>query len=256
VTVLFEVDGVSKQYGRSTTLALDTVSLTVSRGSNLGIVGESGSGKTTLSRLMLGLLSPTSGHVRYRGEPVPTARGSAASAFRSRVQVVLQDPFASLSPRMRVGEIVAEPLRILGRTRGLADRVDELLSSVELDPELAKRFPHELSGGQRQRVAIARALGPRPEVIVADEPLSALDVSVRVSILQLLRRLAAHEDLTLVLISHDLGVVQQLCRETAVMHRGRIVDAGATEQLLSDPKHDYTRELIASVPRLPQRNQQ
>jgi peptide/nickel transport system ATP-binding protein len=154
---------------------------------------------------------------------------------------------------MRVGEIIAEPLRVLRRTDGLGNRVSELLQSVELDPGIAHRFPHELSGGQRQRVAIARAIGPRPEVIVADEPLSALDMSVREQVVQLLRRLAAHESLTLVIVSHDLGIVQRLCRQTVVMNQGRIVEAGETLPLLANPAHPYTKQLISSIPEMPSR---
>ncbi len=253
MTTLFEVTGVSKRYPGSSRPALDGIHATVEEGEHLGIVGESGSGKTTLSRVMLGLLAPSAGEVRYRGAPVSYGRGRSTRDFRSRVQLVLQDPYSSLSPRLTVAEIVAEPLRILGRTAGLAARVAELLAGVELDPLLAGRLPHELSGGQRQRVAIARALSVRPEVIVADEPLSALDVSVREQVLVLLRRLARDEGLTLVIVSHDLGVVQRLCPRAMVMSRGRAVESGATARLLERPTHPYTRELIASIPRLPER---
>jgi peptide/nickel transport system ATP-binding protein len=253
VTVLFQVTEATKRYPGSSTAALDAVSVTVEEGANLGVVGESGSGKTTLSRVMLGLLPVDSGSVSYRGESVPVGRGRHTKGFRKRVQLVLQDPYSSLSPRMRVGDIVAEPLRILGMHEPVKARVAELLSSVELDPALAARYPHQLSGGQRQRVAIARALGPRPELIVADEPLSALDVSVRVQVLQLLRRLAAEQGLTLVLVSHDIAIVDQLCRDTIVMRAGRVVEHGDTQRLLSAPEHPYTQELIASIPSLPPR---
>jgi len=255
VNTLFAVDAVRKRYRGADREALGPVSLRVEAGRHLAIIGESGCGKTTLSRIMLGLLPATSGSVHYRGAPVHGLRGSAARDLRRRVQLVLQDPFASLSPRVRVGDIVAEPLRILNRGTPVQARVAELLAAVELDPAFARRFPHELSGGQRQRVAIARALGPRPEVLVADEPVSALDVSVQAQVLRLLRRLAEHEGLTLVLVSHDLGIVQNLCHASAVMHRGVIVESGATAALLASPQHPYTRELLASVPALPQRPQ-
>ncbi|WP_104178351.1 ABC transporter ATP-binding protein [Cryobacterium sp. Y50] len=255
MSTLFTVDAVRKRYRGAAEDALGPVSLSVEAGRHLAIIGESGSGKTTLSRIMLGLLPPTAGVVQYRGTPVHDLRGQAARDLRRRVQLVLQDPFASLSPRMRVGDIVAEPLRILHRGVPVRTRVAELLAAVELDPSFARRFPHELSGGQRQRVAIARALGPRPEVLVADEPVSALDVSVQAQILRLLRRLAEHEALTLVLVSHDLGIVQNLCHTSVVMHRGRIVEFGATTELLADPQHPYTRELLASVPALPQHHE-
>jgi peptide/nickel transport system ATP-binding protein len=253
VSTLFTVDAVRKRYRGSDQDALGPVSLTLEAGRHLAIIGESGSGKTTLSRIMLGLLPLSSGSVHYRGGPVHDLRGEAARELRRRVQLVLQDPFTSLSPRMRVGDIIAEPLRILDRGSGIRARVAELLAAVELDADFARRFPHELSGGQRQRVAIARALGPRPEVLIADEPVSALDVSVQAQVLRLLRRLAEHEGLTLVLVSHDLGIVQNLCHSAVVMHRGLIVESGDTAHVLSSPQHPYTRQLLASVPALPQR---
>ncbi|OMQ15506.1 hypothetical protein A7K94_0208970 [Modestobacter sp. VKM Ac-2676] len=248
MTTLFTVEGVSKAYGR--TQALHPTDLTVDQGDSLGIIGESGSGKTTLSRIMLGLLEPDGGSVSYRGERVRTGR-LGPTRLRSRVQLVLQDPYASLNPRMRIGRIIAEPLRLLGATDDVAARVRELLLAVELDPSWVDRYPHQLSGGQRQRVAIARALGPRPEAIVADEPVSALDVSVRATILALLRRLADEQGLTLVVISHDLGIVQRLCSRAVVLRRGRIVERGPVHSLLTTPEHPYTRELVAAAPRLP-----
>ncbi|WP_261164098.1 ABC transporter ATP-binding protein [Microbacterium sp. Marseille-Q6965] len=253
---LFRLTEVGHRYVRGAAPALEDVSLALRQGRSLGIVGESGSGKTTLTRALLGLLAPSTGSVTYRGEPVPLGRrgGAAARRFRRRVQLVLQDPFASLNPRARVGEIVAEPLRILEPRSDPRPRVAEVLAAVELDPGLARRWPHELSGGQRQRVAIARAIGPRPEVIVADEPVSALDVSVRRNVIRLLRRLAEHEGVTLVVVSHDFGIVHRLCAETAVMHGGRIVEQGETREILERPEHPYTRGLLESIPRLPPRN--
>ena len=235
--------------------ALSDVSLSIHRGSHLGIIGESGSGKSTLARLLLGLQRPTSGSVLFRGEPVPSGRGRRAREFRQSVQVVLQDPVASLSPRLAVGKIIAEPVLALRPEWNANARVSELLAAVDLPQDVAHRLPRELSGGQRQRVAIARALSVRPEVIIADEPVSALDVSVRAQVLQLLRRLAAHEGLTVVVVSHDLGIIDGLCHEAAVMQHGRVVEHHTTRHVLETPSHPYTRELIASVPTLPARHQ-
>lgn len=253
MTALFELDGVGHRYHRSPESALAEVSLTVRAGRSLGIVGESGSGKTTLTRAMLGLLRPTAGTVAYRDRPVPIGRGHGSREFRRHVQLVLQDPYSALNPRMRIGDIIAEPLRIHSPRGNHRARVIELLGSVDLPPDVAERRPHQLSGGQRQRVAIARALGPRPEVVIADEPVSALDVSVRRQVLRLLRRLVEHEGLTLVVVSHDLGIVQRLCADVVVMQRGRVVEIGATADVLDLPRDPYTRELIASVPPLPER---
>ena len=251
---LFDVRGLTHRYHRSSPVAaLDDASLTVREGRSMGIVGESGSGKTTLTRAMLGLLRPTSGTVVYRGQPVPIGRGRGSRAFRGRVQLVLQDPYSALNPRMTVGDIIGEPLQVQQPRRDHSGRVAELLTAVELDPDLARRRPHQLSGGQRQRVAIARALGPRPEVVIADEPVSALDVSVRRNVLRLLRRLVEHERLTLVVVSHDLGIVQRLCSDVVVMQSGRVIERGATSDVLDDPRHPYTRDLIASIPPLPER---
>lgn len=254
MTALLEVENITHRYRRGAEPALRDVTLGVTAGRNLAVVGESGSGKTTLSRVMLGLLTPSQGAVRYRGAELPLGR-EAGRGLRRAVQLVLQDPYSSLNPHMRIGQIIDEPLRLLTSDSATArrQRIAELLQAVDLDPELSRRWPHELSGGQRQRVAIARALGPRPEVIVADEPLSALDVSVRLQILTLLRRLSADEDLTLVVISHDLGVVQKLCVDVAVMSQGQIVEAGATERILAQPEHPYTQALLQSVPALPPR---
>lgn len=247
---LLRVEGVSKRYGP--TVALAPTTLTLQQGRSLGIIGESGSGKTTLSRIMLGLLEPDTGSVTYRCEPVFAGR-LGPTRLRREVQLVLQDPYASLNPRMRVGQIVAEPLRLLGERGDHRCRVRAVLGQVGLDPSLILRYPHQLSGGQRQRVAIARALGPGPAVIVADEPVSALDVSVRARILELLRDLVTTHGLTLVVISHDLGVVQRLCQDTAVMVAGHVVEYAATTQVLTAPQHPATRELLAAVPTLPGR---
>ena len=222
--------------------ALDEVSFDLFRGESLGVVGESGSGKTTLMRLLLALERPDSGVVKYQG-----------GSLRREVQVVFQDPVSALDPRMRVGEIIVEPLRVLGLREARAARLRELLEAVGLPRAAADRYPHEFSGGQRQRVAIARALAPRPRVLLADEPVSALDVSVRAQILNLLEDLRVGYDLTLVLVSHDLSVVRQMCDRVLVLQRGRVVEEGATRTLFRDPRHPYTRMLLDSIPRLKKR---
>lgn len=250
---LFRATGIRMHYPGTERPALAGVDLTILAGRHLGIIGESGSGKSTLARILLGLQHPTQGSVRFRGEPLPSGRGRRARDFRRRVQVVLQDPFASLNPRMSVGRIIEEPVRALRPEWNARARARELLREVELPAELAQRLPRELSGGQRQRVAIARALAVRPEVVVADEPVSALDVSVRAHVLRLLRRLAAHEGLTIVVVSHDLGIIDGLCVDAAVMTQGRIVERGEVARVLEEPSEAYTRELIASVPLLPAR---
>lgn len=245
---LFTLEHVSKRYGD--TVALAPVDLTVTEGRSLGIIGESGSGKTTLTRLMLGLSVPSSGTVRYLDQPVVPGR-YGPNQLRREVQLVLQDPFASLNPRMTIGQIIAEPLRLLHVPGNRRELVRRAMKEVELDPAWASRYPHQLSGGQRQRVAIARAIAPNPRVLIADEPVSALDVSVRVTILALLRSLKERIGLTLVVVSHDLGIVQHLCEETMVLVSGRCVERGTTDQILHRPVHPATRELIAAVPSLP-----
>lgn len=229
--------------------ALDHVGLSIAEGSTVSIVGESGSGKSTLARLLMALERPTSGHILHRGRVVSGLAERDLRAFRRSVQIVFQDPMSSLDPRMRVHDILAEPLRALeaGDER---TRVPELLEAVGLPAGSARLYPHQFSGGQRQRIAIARALGPGPEVLVADEPVSALDVSVRAQILNLLKRLIREFSLTLVFISHDMAVVRHLCDEVVVLYRGKIVETGATDQIYADPRHDYTRTLLAAVPAL------
>jgi ABC-type glutathione transport system ATPase component len=231
--------------------ALRGVDLELRAGQNLGIVGESGSGKSTLVRLLLALDRADAGAVRYRGRPVVAGPPRTLHWFRREVQVVLQDPFASLDPRLRIGAIVAEPLECLRVPGDHRARVDEVLAAVELDPDSRDRYPHEFSGGQRQRIAIARALAPGPRVLVGDEPLSALDVAVRAQVANLLESLATDLGLTLVLVSHDLGAVARLCQRTAVMRDGEIVEYGPTAQVLDDPNHPYTQRLLSAVPRLP-----
>ena len=231
--------------------ALAGVSLDVGPGDTVGIVGESGSGKSTLARILLGLDRATSGTVMYQGREVVPGPPSALRWFRRDVQIVFQDPLSSLDPRMSVSAIIAEPLVGLDVPGSHDDRVVEVLEAVGIDPITRHRYPHEFSGGQQQRIAIARALAPNPDVLVADEPVSALDVSVRAQILDLLKRLVDDFHLSLVLVSHDLGVIHSLCDRVMVLHRGRCVEAGSTVGVFADPHDPYTRRLLAAVPRLP-----
>jgi len=234
--------------------AVDDVTLEVLAGESLGIVGETGSGKSTLARILLNLLAPTSGVVRWRGEDVTHARGAQLAELRRARQLVFQDPSGSLNPRRTVGATIAEPFAIHGLLpdkAARARRVAELLEQVGLEVQLADRYPHELSGGMRQRVGIARAIALRPELLVADEPVSALDVSIQAQILMLLRELRRELGLTLVLIAHDLAVVRHMCDRVAVMRDGKLVEVAAVEELYRAPREAYTRELLAAVPRIP-----
>ncbi|XUY29626.1 dipeptide ABC transporter ATP-binding protein [Agrobacterium sp. rho-8.1] len=233
--------------------AVDGVSITVKRGEVLGLVGESGSGKSTLGRMAAGITVPTAGAIRLNGQPVMSA-GRSPSKITTRVQTIFQDPFASLNGRMRIGDIVAEgPLahRLVSRAEA-TDYVKRWLAAVGLEPTFANRFPHQFSGGQRQRIAIARALAMQPDVVVCDEPVASLDVSIQAQIINLLIRLRSELDLSLLFISHDLSVVRHLCDRVAIMYRGRIVEEGETSAIYADPKHDYTKRLLAAVPVLPQ----
>jgi ABC-type glutathione transport system ATPase component len=230
--------------------ALDGVSLAVYPGDRLGLVGESGSGKSTLARLLLALEAPTSGEIRFAGAPVIAQRKASTAALRRAVQIVFQDPLGSLDPRLTVGDSIAEPLRALRVPGDHRARVAELLTAVGLAPGAARRYPHQFSGGQRQRVAIARALAPGPRVLVADEAVSALDVSVRAQVLNLLDDLVDRLGLTLVFISHDLAVVRHLCTRMAVLYHGRVVEDAATDDVYTAPSHPYTRALLDAVPRL------
>lgn len=251
----FDVREVSKIYqprgrrGPSVT-ALNNITFSVDVGDSLAIVGESGSGKSTLSRLLLALESPTSGTVSYRDEVISARNERELRDFRRRVQIVFQDPMSSLDPRMKVHDLLAEPLRALKIDVDEGERVRELLASVEMPPSAANRYAHQFSGGQRQRIAIARALGPSPEVLIADEPVSALDVSVRAQILNLLTGLVRDFNLTLVFISHDMAVVRHLCNSIVVLYRGDLVETGRTEELFESPREDYTKELLAAAPQI------
>jgi len=234
---------------RRTTDALVDVDVDVDEGTVLGVIGESGSGKSTLVRLLLALDVPTSGTVEFDGTPVdPRASAKALHWLRRQTGIVFQDPYASLDPRMSVGRIVGEPLWALDVPGDRRARVREVLSQVGLDAAAADRYPHEFSGGQRQRIALARAIAHRPRLLVGDEPLSALDVTVRAQILELLTRLRAEEGLSMVMVSHDIGVVQNLCDDVIVMKDGRVVEEGPTEQVLLQPQAAYTRRLLASIP--------
>lgn len=256
---LYEVEHVSRRYGRvaspGSVLAVDDVTLSVEAGQRLGIVGESGSGKSTLIRMMTALDQPTSGVIRFAGDVVSHTAERDLAALRSSVQLVFQDPRSSLNPRMRVGSIITEPLRSrLLRVSGDVPtdhrtRLAEVLESVDLPLEVADRYPHELSGGQRQRVAIARALAPKPQVLIADEPVSALDVSVRAQVLNLVRDLVAAHGLTLIMVSHDLTVVRHVCDTVVVMRHGRIEEQGPSEQVYQNPKSAYTKELLSAIPK-------
>jgi oligopeptide/dipeptide ABC transporter ATP-binding protein len=258
-TPLLRVEGLRKEYPvrrgllqrrRGTVRALAGVDLDVDPGECLALVGESGSGKTTLGRCALRLIEPTAGAVRFDGEDLLALKGSALRRRRRRFQMVFQDPSASLDPRQRVGATVAEPLAIhTGLDRaGRAARAAELLATVGLGPELASRFPHELSGGQRQRVGIARALAPGPDLLVADEPVSSLDVAVRAQVLDLLIRLRERLGLALLLIAHDMAAVERLADRMAVMYLGRIVESGPARELMARPLHPYTVSLLSAVP--------
>lgn len=228
--------------------ALVDMNLTINAGDRLGVVGESGSGKTTLMKLLLALDTPTSGSVAFRGEQLPLAD---MARFRRAVQVVFQDPRSSLNPRMSIADIIREPLECLDIEGNHDERIDEVLEAVGLGAAMRTRYPHELSGGQRQRVAIARALAPKPEVLIADEPVSALDVLVRDEILDLLHGLTTSLGLTLIMVSHDLSVIARLCESVIVMQDGVAVERGRTADVFAHPTHSFTARLIAAVPRLP-----
>lgn len=253
MTAILELREAGFRYRRAAAPALDAVSFSVEPGRSLGLVGESGAGKTTALSLLLGLARPTSGVVLFDGEPLNPRNRDQVRAFRRSVQPVFQDPYSSLDPRQSVGRIVAEPLSSLGLAKGedARGRVARALEAVALPEDAARRYPHEFSGGQRQRIAIARAIVSRPRVLLADEPVSALDVTTRIQIVELLGELAAAEGMTVVMVSHDLSVVASLCARTVVLQGGRIVEQGPTREVLGAPSDPYTRRLLASVPRLP-----
>lgn len=241
-------------FGKSSTeiRAVDDVSLTIERGETLGLVGESGSGKSTLGRLVLRLIEPTSGEVFFGGKNILRANASEMRGLRRDMQIIFQDPFGSLDPRMRVEDVLAEPFQVhedLSATE-IRNRTSELLRAVGLDVSALQRYPHEFSGGQRQRIGIARALALRPKLIVADEPVSALDVSVGAQIVNLLASLQHEFELTYLFISHSMPVVRYLSTRIAVMRFGRLLELGPAEQVTQSPQHSYTQSLLAATPEI------
>jgi ABC-type oligopeptide transport system ATPase subunit len=231
--------------------AVDGVSFAVGRGETLGIVGETGCGKSTTARLMMRLLDATAGEIDFEGSDITRLKGAALKAVRREVQMIFQDPYSSLNPRKTIGSIIAEPFAIHGLMREQGERkaeVQRLMETVGLNPEHYNRYPHEFSGGQRQRIGVARALALNPKLLIADEPVSALDVSIQAQVLNLLRECQREMGLTLVLISHDLSVVRHMCDRVAVMREGKIVELADNEALYSRPSHPYTKELLAAVP--------
>ena len=231
--------------------AVDDVSFDIRRGETLGLVGESGCGKTTIGRCLLRLEDPTAGSILYQGEDLAAMSGEGLKTLRQKIQVIFQDPFSSLNPRMKIGQILAEPMRVHGLHASAAerrDRVDELLRVCGLNPKFIDRYPHEMSGGQRQRVGIARALALNPEFIVCDEAVSALDVSIQAQIINLLEELREEFGLTYLFIAHDLSVVRHLCHRVAVMYLGKLAEVADCDELYDNPMHPYTRALLSAVP--------
>jgi peptide/nickel transport system ATP-binding protein len=260
VPPLLRVEGLTRHYHTTKNLfgkpthtvkAVDGVSFDIGYGETLGLVGESGSGKSTTGRLILRLEEPTAGQVFFEGTEITKLSGHSLAPTRRKLQVVFQDPFSSLNPRLRVGDSVGEPLQTHGLVHGKTerrDRVAALFKQVGLDPKFMDRFPHQFSGGQRQRIGIARAIALKPKLIVADEPITALDVSIQAQIVNLFLDLQEEMGMAYLFIAHDLGMVRHLCHRVAVMLRGRIVELGTTEQVFANPQHPYTQALISAAP--------
>ena len=250
---LLEVKGLKKYFkaGKGTLKAVDDVSFYIRPGETLGVVGESGCGKTTCGRTVLGLYDKTDGEVLYRGKDVHQLKGEARRVFTKHAQIIFQDPYASLDPKMKVRDIVAEGIRahqLLKSEREIRERVDELLITVGLDSQYGDRYVHEFSGGQRQRIGIARALAVDPEFIVCDEPISALDVSIQAQIVNLLDRLQKEKGLTYMFIAHDLSMVKYISDRVMVMYLGKVVEITASRQLYAHPAHPYTQALLSAIP--------
>jgi peptide/nickel transport system ATP-binding protein len=256
---LLKAQNVSKQFrignsllpgGNTIVHAVDDVSLDVFRGETVGLVGESGCGKSTLGRCLVRLYEISAGRIEFEGIDISTAKTGALRPIRQRMQMVFQDPYSSLNPRRRVADLLAEPLKVHGRRSRaeIKERVAELMRLVELLPDHLNRFPHEFSGGQRQRIGIARAIALEPSLVVADEPVSALDVSIQAQIVNLFADLQERLGLTYVFIAHDLSVVRQVSTRTAVMYLGSIVESGPTEEIFRSPRHPYSEALISAVP--------
>lgn len=252
LTKVFSSSPTGSSARRSDVRAVDKVSLDIHAGETLGLVGESGSGKSTLGRLMLRLIEPTSGTVRFEGEDLLSASVREMRVLRRDMQIIFQDPFGSLDPRMRIADLIAEPLIIHGQGNGSAirARVAELLRIVGLDASAAGRYPHEFSGGQRQRIVIARALALRPKFMVCDEPVSALDVSVGAQIVNLLAQLQRDFGLTYLFISHSMPIVRYLSTRIAVMYRGKILEVNSTEEITAQPQNAYTKTLLGATPEI------
>ncbi|WP_322995887.1 ABC transporter ATP-binding protein [Castellaniella sp.] len=253
---LIDIQGLCKNFGSSAVpvRAVVDVSFSIKRGETVGLVGESGSGKTTIGRMLTRLADPSAGHVQYFGGPTPVDLATISQhqyrPLRSQIQMIFQDPYASLNPRLRIRHIIGEALDTHGLHRGAArlPRIHALLRQVGLNEEHAERYPHEFSGGQRQRIGIARALAVEPEFIVADEPLSALDVSIQAQVINLLSDIRDQLGLTMLFISHDLDVVEYLCDRVVVLYLGRVVEIAPTKQLYAQPRHPYTRALLQASP--------